>query len=322
MELSPYPTETPEALRHHLWAIVLAGGDGVRLRPLVRLVCGDERPKQYAPLLHSRTLLGQTLDRVGHLVPPERTVVVTLESHARYVETEFRVAPRPLILAQPESRGTAAGVLYPVHWVHARDPHAMVMVFPSDHYVSDEAAFIEHSADVLEFIDRYPDWIVLLGAEATHPETDYGWIEPGDRVGSVMSGSVRRVRQFIEKPSKEIAETLLANGYLWNTFVFGARARALIEAGRQCLPHLHERLARIPTFMGTEHERWAVQRAYALAPAANFSRSVLASAPHLAVSTLPGLGWCDLGSPERAVKAMTNLGISLPSPEGMAVMSA
>lgn len=32
----------------------------------------------------------------------------------------------------------------------------------------------------------------------------------------------------------------------------------------------------------------------------------------LAVSKLPGLTWCDLGSPERVVKLLTRLGVSTP----------
>src|SRR5262245_64672526 len=77
------------------WAVVLAGGEGTRLRPLVRHLCGDERPKQFSPLLGARTLLGQTLDRVGRLIPPERTVVVSLQAHARYVDRELAATPRP-----------------------------------------------------------------------------------------------------------------------------------------------------------------------------------------------------------------------------------
>src|SRR6267142_6637327 len=73
-----------------LWAVVLAGGEGVRLRPLVRRLLGDERPKQFCPLLGPRTLLRQTLDRVGRLIPPDRTVVVGMESHERYPAHEFR----------------------------------------------------------------------------------------------------------------------------------------------------------------------------------------------------------------------------------------
>jgi hypothetical protein len=35
--------------------IVLAGGEGVRLRPLVRQLCGDERPKQFAKIVGSKS---------------------------------------------------------------------------------------------------------------------------------------------------------------------------------------------------------------------------------------------------------------------------
>src|SRR6266508_794160 len=66
-----------------LWGIVLAGGEGVRLRPLARRVCGDERPKQYVPLFGDCTLLRETLNRVALGISPTRTAVVTLRSHAR-----------------------------------------------------------------------------------------------------------------------------------------------------------------------------------------------------------------------------------------------
>lgn len=45
----------------HIWAIVLAGGQGRRLRPLIQRVHKDDRPKQFAALLGSRSLLRQTL---------------------------------------------------------------------------------------------------------------------------------------------------------------------------------------------------------------------------------------------------------------------
>src|SRR5215468_10174592 len=118
----PTPTKSPGRFDHngsHVWAIVLAGGEGVRLRPLVRHVCGDERPKQYVPLLDSRTLLRQTVDRAAQLVPAERIIVVTLQDHATYVANELRAGQTFRILVQPEGRGTAAGVLFPAHWIQA-----------------------------------------------------------------------------------------------------------------------------------------------------------------------------------------------------------
>src|SRR5216684_8713843 len=118
----PRPRQRTSQGAGSLWAVVLAGGDGVRLRPLVRRAFGDERPKQFCPLLGPRTLLRQTLDRVALLVPPGRTVVVGLESHERYLAREFIEQAGPHVLSQPENRGTAAAVLFAAQWIAARDP--------------------------------------------------------------------------------------------------------------------------------------------------------------------------------------------------------
>src|SRR5258705_13979816 len=118
-----------------LWAVVLAGGEGVRLRPLVRRAFGDERPKQFCALLGPRTLLRQTLDRVGRLIPPDRTVVVGLESHERYLAQGFGEPGGPPVLKQPQSRGTSAASLFAAQWVSAQDPRATAVFFPTSHVI-------------------------------------------------------------------------------------------------------------------------------------------------------------------------------------------
>jgi mannose-1-phosphate guanylyltransferase len=300
------PTPDPSSL----WAIVLAGGEGMRLRPVIRHLYGDDRPKQFAALVGAQSLLRQTLDRIEVLVPPERTVVVTLTSHARYVEAELRGAPRPHVLSQPCDRGTAAGVLLAAHWIRNRDADATVVVFPSDHFILEESAFMCHVADVAREARRRPERIILLGAEPTEPETEYGWIEPGATIGRSARGPLRLIHRFREKPPPAEAVLMFQAGCLWNMFVFAAKASALVDAGRVCVPLLDDRFVRLGIFFDTQSEPWALRQAYALAPRASFSRSVLeAGSVPLAVAEVWGLTWCDLGTPRRVARTLRMLGM-------------
>jgi len=291
-----------------LWAIVLAGGEGVRLRPLVSRVLGEERPKQFVKLLGPRSLLRQTLDRAALGISPDRTVVVTVRRHTDYVAEEFTgTAQPPYVLAQPEDRGTAAAILYAAQWIAWRDPAATLAVFPSDHFILGEATFMAHVQEVAGALERHSERVVLLGAQPTSPEGEYGWIEPGPPIAGDDT-VVSAVRQFWEKPSEDRAQTCLAAGCLWNTAIVVARARALLELGARALPEMSSRLAAIQQFLDSEQEVTAVQDAYALIPRASFSRAVLEPHPErLAVSRLPRVTWCDLGSPHRVLYVLARM---------------
>ena len=202
-------------------------------------------------------------------------------------------------------------MLLPAHWIFRSDPDAIVAVFPSDHFITDDAAFARHVAELAEVARRHPQRIFLVGAEPDSPETGYGWIEPGAELEKTAIGPIRRVDRFWEKPSPETARACLQRGCLWNTFVMVGRASALIEAGRRTLPTLHERLARIGPSLGSANEAGAIERAYTLAPTANFSKTVLVShVRELGVSRLPSMTWSDWGTPDRVIATLRREGLS------------
>jgi len=307
----PMREATPEERRGQLWAVVLAGGEGLRLRPLIERLYGEPRPKQFTSLVGARSLLRQTLDRVQLAVPSHRTVVVGLTDHDGYLAESLDGDPWRRVLLQPEDKDTGAGVLYPAHWIHARDPDAIVAVFPSDHFVDDEQALMQHVADMAELLEEHPEWLVLLGAPASEPEPDYGWIEPGEILGWSPAGEpISRVRQFLEKPSPLTAHACLQKGWLWSTFAFVAKASLLVDIGAGFLPEIHTPLSQLRPFENTRASVDALRRAYAFFPKMSFSRAVFEFCPPgLVVSRLPTLEWSDWGTPERVVRSLRKAGL-------------
>jgi mannose-1-phosphate guanylyltransferase len=284
------------------WSVVMAGGEGNRLQSLVERVCGDSRPKQFAPLMGSRSLLQQTLARVRLRIPERQTIVCGLDRHASHLAGDVRGSDVRVLL-QPSNRGTAAGLLWPVYWIHQTDPGALVIAMPSDHFVYEDRRFMDHLLGVSAFLEEHPQWLVLVGARPAEPDSGYGWIERAESLDSQGPETVWRVRQFVEKPNPEMARACFARGHLWNTFVVMGRTDTFINAARFCVPDVHAALSDAARHAGTERERESVEGAYRGLPVMSFSDAVLAAPfPRLATSCLPPLLWSDLGTPERLLR--------------------
>src|SRR5207244_12926247 len=122
--------------------IILAGGDGARLASLTRRLTGDERPKQFCRRMGDEPRLEQTRGRARVLIAPERLLTVVTRHHERFYLPALADAPPRSIIVQPENRGTAPAVLYAVSRLAGIAPTEPVVMLPSDHPVSDDAAFM------------------------------------------------------------------------------------------------------------------------------------------------------------------------------------
>jgi mannose-1-phosphate guanylyltransferase len=147
--------------------------------------------------------------------------------------------------------------------------------------------------------------VILLGIEPEAPEDAYGWIEPGAPLASGSGNFISEVSRFWEKPSRRIASHLMRRGCLWNSFVMVGAVGAFVEIIRHTLPNLLACFESMWATMtpGTEDE--ALRDLYLKVPATNFSDQVLSARPYdLAVICARGLGWIDLGEPERVVSML------------------
>jgi len=281
--------------------VILAGGDGLRLRPLVRELTGEDRPKQFAAIVGGESLLAQTRRRAALLVAPEQTQIILTRQHAPYFQGILSGASAPSFLIQPQNRGTATAVLYALLRDARRRPSGPVVVLPSDHWVSDDAAFMAHVGLALAAVEAHPDLIVLLGIAPTRPEPGYGWIEPSEPIFE-QSTNLRAVRSFVEKPSLEVASLLQSQGFLWNSFVVIGQVQSLLLLFALALPELMNSFLPVWNALGSSSELAAIERLYRDLPDADFSRDVLARQPEmLAVLPVTGLSWDDLGDPARVL---------------------
>jgi len=162
-------------------AIILAGGDGTRLRELTRKILGKDVPKQFCPVIGERTLLEQTRKRVSLAVAPGTTIAVVTRPHERFYAPLLADIPLQNLVVQPENRGTATAIIYSLLRLANIVPNAAVALIPSDHYVDDDTAFMRHIDLAFEAVEARPELTVLLGITPDRPEAGYGWIEPANR---------------------------------------------------------------------------------------------------------------------------------------------
>ncbi len=297
----PARSEEPSGPAH---VLILAGGDGLRSRPVTRALAGDERPKQFCALVSKEPLLVEAQHRASMIVPPSRTILVLTRPHEPYYRDLVAGIPSSQLVVQPENRGTAPAVLYGLLRVAARAPNAPVAILPSDHWVSDDAVFMAHAAAAIGIVRAHPGAVILLGIPPTRPEREYGWIEPAEPVADVWS-DLHGVRRFVEKPDADLARRLEASGRsLWSTSVVVGRVEALLFLFALARPDLVDAFLGIWPALGSPAEARAVERLYADLPAGDFSRDILADRPEaLTVLAVSGVAWEDVGHPSRILAA-------------------
>lgn len=291
-----------------LWSIILAGGEGTRLRALVHRWLGRPTPKQYCAFVGTRSMLQHTLDRASRLTPPERMVTVVAHGHRRDALAQLDGRGGSTILFQPANRDTAAGVFLPLTYIRARAPQATVVLYPSDHFVYPEDRFLHAVQRAVQIAESRPDRVVMLGVAPDRLELDYGWIQTGHSIADLPGEPVQTVRSFLEKPDAAQADAALRAGALWNTLVFAANVDLLWTLGRQCLPEMMPLFERLSQAIGGPEEGRALEAIYQVMPAKNFSSNLLQRVPEkLAVVELTGVIWSDWGQPARIAEALRRI---------------
>src|SRR4030081_1938180 len=203
--------------------LIMCGGAGTRLWPASREV----RPKQFLPLFGPRSTFQDTLRRVSDAALFERPIVITNMAYRFMVlQPLAEIGLEADVLLEPMRRDSGPAIAAGAAFAQTRDKEAIVLALAADHVVGDVAAFVAACREGL--VAAEAGRIVTFGVQPERAATEYGYISPGETI----SGAVRAVAKFVEKPDPETAATYIKAGYLWNSGNFMFRAAVLLEEYR------------------------------------------------------------------------------------------
>ncbi len=224
--------------------VIMAGGIGSRFWPLST----PEFPKQFIDILGcGRTLIQLTVDRFKGLCPMQNFWVVTNAAYVDIVREQLPEMPVNHILAEPAARNTAPCIAWACWRIKDEDPEANVVVTPADAVVMDPEEFRRVIGNALSFTEK-SDAIVTIGIKPSRPETGYGYVEVENGELKVVSGEIRKVIAFKEKPSLEVAEQYLqAGNYLWNAGIFVWNVKTITNAIGTYKPNIASDMERMKT---------------------------------------------------------------------------
>ena len=273
----------PRATRY---AVVMAGGAGTRFWPRSR----SHLPKQFLPITGRDSMLQETVARICPPLRPDHVLVVAGSAHAALARQQLRGRRGVQILVEPLGRNTAPAIALAALHIARTDPGAIMTVLPADHAIPTVRAFRADLQQAAALAER-TGALVTFGVPPTHPETGYGYIQPGKPVVPGRAGATW-VTRFIEKPEPARARRLVASGRaLWNAGIFVWRVDAILEALRQHLPGVLAALERALE----RRTAAALRAAYAVMPAVSIDHGVLEHAARVAVIQA-GFRWSDVGS--------------------------
>ena len=230
------PSERPQLLGN--WVVreilpfILCGGAGTRLWPLSR----EAFPKQFHRLTGPQSMFQQTCRRLTGNLFGELTILSNYQHRFLIQEQlqEIGLISANIVL-EPASRNTAAAACIAALLAGRTDPEALVLLAPSDHAIGDDASFAESVSHGISAARQGS--LVTFGVQPDCPHTGYGYIETNGREGG--ANLALAVKRFVEKPSREVAQTYLDSGrFYWNAGIFLFRAATLLDQFQAYAPEI------------------------------------------------------------------------------------
>ena len=238
--------------------VIMCGGSGSRFWPKSRKMY----PKQFLNTVGEGTMIQLTVDRISKFIPLENIYMVTNKCYVNTIKEQVPQILEENLIIEPMIKETAACIGYSAVKLLKKDPEAVMIVLPSDHYIENEVKFMETLKQGLDIACR-DNCLVTMGIRPTRPETAYGYIETGKSIEGILEIPTYKIKRFTEKPNREKAQEFIDKGtYLWNSGMFIWKAAVLLKQYKKFLPDMYQCLKRMGEYIGTPEEAEIVEEEY------------------------------------------------------------
>ncbi len=276
-----------------LHAVIMAGGSGTRFWPASRA----STPKQLLSLVGKATMIRQTYERLGDLVTPQQTLIVTNQRIIDAVSAQLPDLPAEAVVGEPCKRDTAPCIGLAALLVSRHDPEATMAVMPADHVIRSAEKFRAAIRQAATMVENQSEQIVTFGIRPNYAAEIFGYIQRGAAIDvphSVAASHV--VKQFREKPDMATAAQYLASGeYYWNSGIFIWKAKTIIGALAMHQPEMLTHLQKIVAAWGTDQQETVLEIEFSKIKGISIDYAVMEHAENVAVIEAP-FDWDDLGS--------------------------
>jgi mannose-1-phosphate guanylyltransferase len=271
------------------YAVIMAGGVGSRFWPSSR----KSKPKQFLNLIGGKSMLQYTIERIKPLIPEERILIVTNSDYAELVQSQLPSLPAENIIGEPVAKNTAPCVAIAASILQQRDPDAVMVVLPADHYITQPDKFLDILRAGLEKASGGPN-LVTIGITPHRPETGYGYIQTD--VAHAGNGiEILQVKTFAEKPDLKTAISFMESGdFLWNSGMFMWSSKTILDQFFTHLPAIHREIEAFESQATRDFDK-ALNTFYQGVPSISIDYGIMERAD--TVFVIPGeFGWSDVGS--------------------------
>ncbi|MET2985548.1 mannose-1-phosphate guanylyltransferase [Aureibaculum conchae] len=265
----------------------MAGGVGSRFWP----VSTSQFPKQFHDMLgKGDSLLQRTFKRLAKLIPEENILIATNAKYKELVLQQLPDCTGNQLLLEPAMRNTAPCILYAALKIKQKDPNAVMVVAPSDHWIEDEQEFVNNIQTAFDACE-HNDMLMTLGIQPSNPNTGYGYIKFEND-----DAEIKKVINFTEKPDFETATKFLESGdYVWNAGIFIWSVKSISKAFEYYLPEMSRLFCEGNKAYNTDFEDDFIKDNYQKAENISIDYGIMQKAEN--IYTLPvEFGWNDLGT--------------------------